>query len=760
MHSKLTFAGLLLMCGGMTITSSCATDPIMPSKTELYNREFIKNFGVFDRANDWNYSNKASVTVTTPSPTDIKIYANVNGKRYLFGTFLGVDGTKELAVDVPKGITSLIVKANGKDIVASVGSKVNLGQGSRVVKDPTAEGGAGITAELITDESKWMVVPMLNATMFRSKMPENCYNANREGVEVDFTLKFKENDIVIRPLYWQTNQTLSFGLFYINDEGNPVHLPIYDMEKTADYSDDLVLGWATADVKTEIVKDFANNEVFRKLMEDQGIEIVNKADMWNNTKYANIPNISTNDNFWGYCTAIDDGKITKACRAYLESIGYENNISAENPYNYVYRWRTVGNQTITTPGPANTTRNNIWSEDLEITFIYYNYDKSNIKAFGGSDDLLGANGLGTVSNGLKQYDSKGWPAMICKGIKVHIDDIDRTYGAYIKRGDGRYLYSVSSLNEKNRWIPKPDATRSDEVWDWQTGTKVWKYKQEDFIIEEGKKAYRAATWKGEKYPWRYMSFEDGVIPDNEYNASSCDFDMQDFVFLIDNVDPSPEDPIEVVTPEDPIPDTPYEWIIAVEDLGATDDFDFNDVVFGVSNPVTKADGKKYVTVRALASGGTLPIYVRYNGEDIVPEGTNNGEFHSWFEGNHPSNVVINAQGIRSTGKSYELQVDDTFTLSCLQEVNGKNMGGFSVKVVKKGNSEVTEIAPPNLSEEGGEAPQMMCLPASWQWPTERTHISEAYDKFADWTKNHSVNTDWHENVTNQSLVWQRTDIAQ
>ena len=123
-------------------------------------------------------------------------------------------------------------------------------------------------------------------------------------------------------------------------------------------------------------------------------------------------------------------------------------------------------------------------------------------------------------------------------------------------------------------------------------------------------------------------------------------------------------------------------------------------------------------------------------------------------------MVINAQGVRSTGKSYELQVDDTFTLSCLQEINGTNMGGFSVRVVKKDNSEVTEIAPPNLSEGGSEAPQMMCLPISWQWPIERTHISDAYAEFANWTKNHEDNTDWHKNVTAPSLVWKRTDIAQ
>ncbi len=686
MHSKLTFAGLLLMCVGMTITSSCATDPIMPSKTELYNREFIKNFGVFDRSNDWNYSNKASVTVTTPSPTDIKIYANVNGKRYLFGTFLAVNGAKELSVDVPKGVTSLILRANGKDVVTTSGAKVNLGRASRIVWEHQDEDGY---FNVSISENRIFRTPE-EVLRYREKLPEGDYNVG--AVTEDFMF-ISKGPFYIYPAYFNTSRYLSniIGIYHYNEDGKIV---TQDFFKLGD-------GKLMTYTKEENPKE-GEVSLYSWQLENGTIVVPSKA-----TKFADF----TEDD-WDYVRMlIRNGKLWFGSNNFKIFTDFKHDIISD--------------------------------QEVKITGSYKEYGT-----------VYGENGSESIPVDAVELAFQGIKVDIPKGQK---------FGMYIKlaskEGDPSwgidpnhtYFFSESALNADYLWAPKPGfedvVTKKDEA-----DTNNSEYLGVNSV--NPRNAIHAASFTREDGMIR-LCFEDWY----NNNDFASDFDLNDMVFYLSGVLGVDDTP--VIDPEEPeIPDTPYEWIIAVEDLGATDDFDFNDVVFGVSNPVTKADGKKYVTVRALASGGTLPVYVRYKGVDIVPDVTNEGEFHSWFEGNHPSNVVINAQGVRSTGKSYELQVDDTFTLSCLQEINGTNMGGFSVRVVKKDNSEVTEIAPPNLSEGGSEAPQMMCLPISWQWPIERTHISDAYAEFANWTKNHEDNTDWHKNVTAPSLVWKRTDIAQ
>ncbi len=130
-------------------------------------------------------------------------------------------------------------------------------------------------------------------------------------------------------------------------------------------------------------------------------------------------------------------------------------------------------------------------------------------------------------------------------------------------------------------------------------------------------------------------------------------DLNDMVFLIDNTDHVYDIPVvEIEDPDDPDPDPEvWEWIIACEDLG-TNDFDFNDVVFSVSGAVTDAQTEtKTVKVKALAAGGTLPVYLYYKDKQLMPDGEGGAEFHAWFEGNHSSGTVINASGVRATGRT-------------------------------------------------------------------------------------------------------------
>jgi len=54
----------------------------------------------------------------------------------------------------------------------------------------------------------------------------------------------------------------------------------------------------------------------------------------------------------------------------------------------------------------------------------------------------------------------------------------------------------------------------------------------------------------------------------------------------------------------------------------------------------------------------------------------------------------------------------------------------------------------NIAAPGkGEAPQMICVPGNWAWPTERTSIVSAYSKFGEWGANYGTSKDWWEKPT-------------
>lgn len=181
------------------------------------------------------------------------------------------------------------------------------------------------------------------------------------------------------------------------------------------------------------------------------------------------------------------------------------------------------------------------------------------------------------------------------------------------------------------------------------------------------------------------------------------------------------------------PDTPpapttesQSWIIACEDLGSTDDYDFNDIVFKVSHVA----GQNVATVTPLAAGGIYESHILFNNVAL-------GETHQMLgakatEGNYP---MINTSSITATGTSQTVTVPTDFSLA-------NSMGGFGITVKTNDNINAVIITAPDA----GEAPQMFCVPGTWAWPTERTKIQEAYPNFADWNGN-SNNIEWYNNPT-------------
>ena len=189
-----------------------------------------------------------------------------------------------------------------------------------------------------------------------------------------------------------------------------------------------------------------------------------------------------------------------------------------------------------------------------------------------------------------------------------------------------------------------------------------------------------------------------------------DYDLNDVLFFATgNFTP----PIDI--DPDPKPEPTPQWIIACEDLGSTDDYDFNDIVFGISYEA----GSTTAYVTPLAAGGTLKANIMFGAQNL-------GEVHELLghqakeDGTYP--MINTGRGEVGSASKIAVTVPSNFSL-------GTSMGGFGV-VVEKGDQVVRIYGP-----ETGKAPQMFLLQGDWEWPKERVGIEVAYPDFSKWNGN-------------------------
>ena len=276
------------------------------------------------------------------------------------------------------------------------------------------------------------------------------------------------------------------------------------------------------------------------------------------------------------------------------------------------------------------------------------------------------------------------------------------YGQYSDYNPGDYNYSLPELNKR---LGIYDNLHKDGNTDCPT-------------YDPSRGAIQATAWtfNGQTF----LGFEDG----------GRDEDLNDIVFWVQGQYKTPEPPITVPDP-DPLPEPQSEsWIIACEDLGNTDDIDFNDVVFSVSHTAGETTAK----VTALAAGGVLPSNIYHGGNNL-------GEIHNLINGAQP-----NANGqysMLNTGSKGTPGSAITITVPADYSVTNH---GFTVKVKDQNESIVLESA------EIGTAPQMLVLPGEWAWPTERTSIGTAFPMFVEWSKAANTAIDWYKSPVEGKVV--------
>lgn len=276
-------------------------------------------------------------------------------------------------------------------------------------------------------------------------------------------------------------------------------------------------------------------------------------------------------------------------------------------------------------------------------------------------------------------------AIRSEGIKVDIPKGTK-FGFYIGTNDngGTRLYSEASLNKE----------------------------QQSY---DGLQCYAASFHDDGEL---FLCFEDW-----HYKSSGSDRDFNDIVLGFHG---SEATPVIIDKDEDTEAMT---YIVACEDLGGTDDFDFNDVVFGISH--VSGQDEAYIQLRA--AGGILPAKIQYDGADITFGSSDKTEVHDVF-GVETSTMVNTGIYHADFKKSNVFAVDaNAFTIV-------DDAQKFTIAVTYSDGTR-SALSIPNSGNKTKAPQAFLVANPEWIWPSERVNIKTAEPQFMDWVQNH-LSTSW------------------
>lgn len=166
------------------------------------------------------------------------------------------------------------------------------------------------------------------------------------------------------------------------------------------------------------------------------------------------------------------------------------------------------------------------------------------------------------------------------------------------------------------------------------------------------------------------------------------------------------------------------WTVAYEDLGNTDDFDFNDVVLRIDHIVSGQEdpetgdivgiNKSIANIYLCAAGGILETYVYYDDKQIGKE------VHEAFGVSTTTMVNTYTSATQEDYPKFLGPIDLTGENIKINDIVKK----LKIKVRGKGSEEYKIEFP-----EVGDVPQAICVHTPWAWPVERTAINVAYEGF-------------------------------
>ncbi len=188
---------------------------------------------------------------------------------------------------------------------------------------------------------------------------------------------------------------------------------------------------------------------------------------------------------------------------------------------------------------------------------------------------------------------------------------------------------------------------------------------------------------------------------------------------------------------DPTPSYVY---YAFEDLGTTDDFDFNDVVLRVS--ARNAQGN--CSVDLVAAGGTMSTTVKYDGTQL------GSEVHTAFNAGS-TKTMVNTDATDGVSRSF-------VNLGTINVAANADLTNLPLGISCQSGGSVINVTRTGISQNHGQAPLVIVVSGNsagkWFWAKERVNISTAYTSFGAWGANAASNADWYKNATSgQVYSW-------
>lgn len=759
--------------GGVLTSCSDRVPEINP--LEDYNRAFITTFGIPAEGQDFSMATAAGLKVKTGKDTWVRVTCEIDSKDYLLADLNLPAGTHELPVIIPETITEL---------------KIKTAEGIRVVG----------TNDLVDLDS----APASRAGDWEVGTYENAYPAYlTQGSQEGPWLVFDPSDLLAD--YFAANPT----------------------------GKDNTNFWYQQDANGVIKYDSGfNKQVF------YGETAIGDGGTWNGHNHDMSYYV-----FPVWWRSQPDG--TRDYRFYLfgsrmlpsESHGLITNLSEmwfeEHYLHQSENWKEQPHKTTATnPFPElGISSTLIPLEDLATDDPVSKFSCSD----GSWTQAYDRNNLPVqaISRGFKiRFTEK---TKNSDGTSVRDQDFSKltagrmTLGFALKSNEGANCsYSVPH-QAREMWKPNYFDQKLENLFFANTSTMRTMLPDKRFTVREntyvGEKLDQLADgWDFKDIGTRSGAFLIGFNSQPSKPADTSEGrDYADAIFLVVPVNDDQTD-FDYIYEKDADPIT---WTIAAEDLGSTDDWDFNDAVFTFTSVLTNlnqvnknrmatlADGPldavsvRSFSVTPMAAGGTLPLYIvftqnaaempgqtAHGDEELYSEANSElagisdediaagnyiigQEIHNWLGGSVPTMINTGAKRLDLNARTVEFVVPTTLKQPSNQNASsqyfrdGYACCGFVILVDKDNNVSLSPdsyfhpydlgqspgnylLTGPNSSE-GKIAPQIICILGDWEWPTERTLISDAYPKFNDWAASWlgSMERDWCQNPSDRSKVTQK-----
>lgn len=698
---------------------------------EAYTRAFVKEFGEF-KAQKWSEAQSGVISVRTSKPTQINVFADIEGNRFIFASLSAVKGLEPIMVHIPSGVDELIVEADGVEYKTKLGEVLDLSEGSRYHVD---------TEYITGDLDNFKIEP-------KGKIRKVKFGGT----------KFRDN--------WLRYNKASdvYGIHLFDGEQNFVQT-IENSSANKNFLNSFVY---TTNVKDNTRLQFTLFPLFWRENVYGESDYMLGIYYWHNDRPKQIKMIDLEDFDLKDALSYKKNGTTE----------YVKSSSGQVPYDVT---KLVARDSIAMDGYHFDMDCGAFLDGTIHDYQFGLYVKSGIKP--GYTEGKGRNYThitfqGNMHNGQAWGDDNYWD--------MPMKDLIYSYtGAAM----------CTPTNVANAFPESADGLKWGYVGDNITHTD-----------------------RAKQYIFGFMSQPQGNTTTPE-KVDFCDV-LVGMVFADLTQGRFINSQGETYGA--------YPWYLAAEDLGSTDDWDFNDLVVNIydlttdfARPYVSSRGRypvpvimgRRITVVPRAAGGTYPIYLMYEGE--VSEDANDDthlsaiaakykkgtyvvgtEMHAWL-GTHDYTRMLNTgreDGYDGCAVSFCVPIlkegtDEFDPHNPPQSVSGVNQAirGFWVLVDKEDQMrnelenyafDVTPLDPifreddvtrvyrhcsqtKNVlkefsgklgegayrvdppKESGSYAPQMLMCQYAWQWPQERANIGDVYTSFRDWVA--GKRTTWHSN---------------